>query len=64
MDEVNIQEKAYVELIESLDMLLDENKKKDFNGSDDYENGFLDGERELIKILLMKMQKEVIGWHY
>ena len=64
MDEMNTQEKAYVELIEFLDTMLEENKERDFNGSDDYGNGFLDGERELIKVLIMKMQKEVISWHY
>lgn len=65
MDEMNIQEKKYVELIEFLETKLEENKRMDFfNGSDDYAKGFSDGESELIKELIMKMQKEVIGWHY
>lgn len=64
MDEMNVQEKAYVELIEFLGTKLDENKRMVFSGYDDYENGFSDGESELIKELLMKMQKEVISWHY
>ena len=64
MDEMNTQEKAYVELIKFLDTRLEENEKIDFSDYGDYENGLLDGERELIKTLIMKMQKEVIGWHY
>jgi uncharacterized protein (UPF0210 family) len=64
MDEMNTQEKAYVELIKFLDTKLEENEKNDISGYDDYENGFLDGESEMIKELIMKMQKEVIGWHY
>lgn len=63
MGKVNIQEKAYVELIDFLGVKLEENEKKDFNGRYNYEFGFCDGESELIKELLMKMQKEVIGWH-
>ena len=64
MDEMNVQEKAYVELIGFLYTKSEENKRMDLSGYDDYENGFSDGESELIKELLMKMQKEVIGWHY
>ena len=64
MDEMNIQEKAYVELIGFLYTKLEENERVDFNDSHDYINGLLDGESELIKELIMKMQKEVIGWHY
>ena len=64
MDEMNTQEKAYVELIGFLYTKLEENKIMNLSGYDDYENGFSDGESELIKELLMKMQKEVIGWHY
>ena len=60
----NIQEKAYVELIDFLYTKLEENKRMDLSGYDDYGNGLLDGESELIKELLVKMQKEVIGWHY
>lgn len=60
----NLQEKAYVELIDFLHTKLEENERVDFNGSDAYINGLLDGESELIKELIMKMQKEVIGWHY
>lgn len=64
MDEMNIQEKAYVELIDFLHTKLEENERVGFSGYDDYENGFSDGESELIKELIMKMQKEVIGWRY
>lgn len=60
----NLQEKAYIELIGFLQTKLEENERVDFNGSDNYINGLLDGESELIKELIMKMQKEVIGWHY
>lgn len=64
MDEMNTQEKAYVELIKFLDTRLEENEKNDFSDHGDYENGLLDGESGMIKELIMKMQKEVIGWHY
>lgn len=64
MDEMNTQEKAYVELIKFLDTRLEENEKIDFSDYGDYENGLLDGENGMIKELIMKMQKEVIGWHY
>lgn len=64
MDEMNTQEKAYVELIGFLYTKLEENERVDFNGSDAYINGLLDGESELIKELIVKMQKEVISWHY
>ena len=64
MDEMNTQEKAYVELIGFLYTKLEENKRMDLSGYDDYGNGFSDGESELIKELLVKMQKEVIDWHY
>jgi hypothetical protein len=64
MDEMNTQEKAYVELIKFLDTRLEKNEKIDFSDCGDYENGLLDGESEMIKELIMKMQKEVIGWHY
>ena len=50
--------------IDFLHTKLEENERVDFNGSDAYINGLLDGESELIKELIMKMQKEVIGWHY
>ena len=60
----NLQEKAYVELIGFLYTRLEENEKIDFSDYGDYENGLLDGESGMIKELIMKMQKEVIGWHY
>ena len=47
-----------------LDTRLEENGKIDFSDCGDYENGLLDGENGMIKELIMKMQKEVIGWHY
>ena len=61
---MNTQEKAYIELIKFLDTRLEENEKIDFSDYGDYENGLLDGENGMIKELIMKMQKEVIGWHY